>query len=139
VASRLCNTPQKPLVLLLEAGGSNEGLSHMSGEERFQVAFQPDSPLNWGFKTEPQTLLRDQVVDYSRGKGLGGSTAINFCGWVVGPREDYDEWSRLVGDDAFAWENAKRCRKLVENAHLQVPEGYEDYVRPRSDGEFAST
>jgi choline dehydrogenase-like flavoprotein len=120
--------------LLLEAGGSNDVAVHMSGKQRFQVAFDKDSPLNWGFKTAPQTHLRGQTVDYSRGKGLGGSTAINFCGWVVGPQDDYNEWARLVGDDSFKWENAKRLLKKVERVHPEVPEGFENYIRPRIEG-----
>ena len=76
---------------MLEAGGSNDGAAHMSGAERYEVAFAKNSPLNWSFKTVPQTQLKGQTIDYSRGRGLGGSTAINFCGWVVGAREDYDE------------------------------------------------
>lgn len=33
--------------------------------------------MNWGYKTVPQTHLKGQEIDYSRGRGLGGSSAIN--------------------------------------------------------------
>jgi choline dehydrogenase-like flavoprotein len=55
--------------------------------------------MNWGYKTLPQTHLKGQQIDYSRGKGLGGSTAINFSCWVIGADEDFNEWARKVGDD----------------------------------------
>jgi choline dehydrogenase-like flavoprotein len=42
-------------------------------------------------KTVPQNHLKGQQIDYSRGKGLGGSTAINFSCWVIGADEDYNE------------------------------------------------
>jgi choline dehydrogenase-like flavoprotein len=121
VASRLAHSPSKPSVLLLEAGGSNDSIDHLTGAERFKVAFSPNSPLNWGYKTVPQEQLSGQQIDYARGKGLGGSTAINFCGWVVGPRDDYDEWARLVQDENFNWRNARRCLDKIEKLDTRVP------------------
>jgi choline dehydrogenase-like flavoprotein len=121
LASRLAHTSSRPSVLLLEAGGPNDSLDKLSGDDRFRLAFSPGSPLNWGYKTQPQNQLSGQEIDYSRGRGLGGSTAINFCGWVVGPKDDYDEWARLVDDSSFCWENAKACLKRIENLHPEIP------------------
>ncbi|KAN0094090.1 GMC oxidoreductase [Hyaloscypha variabilis] len=121
VASRLAHAFSRLSILLLEAGGPNDSLDNLSGEDRFGLAFSPGSPLNWGYKTQPQNHLDGQEIDYSRGKGLGGSTAINFCGWVVGPRDDYDEWARLVDDENFGWSNAKACLKRIENLHPEIP------------------
>lgn len=135
VASRLANSPSNPSVLLLEAGGSNDTVEHLSVTERFNIAFSPDSPLNWNYKTIPQTQLNAEETDYSRGKGLGGSTAINFCGWVVGPRGDYDEWARLVKDMSFCWQNAKRCLDRIQNLQPEIPRPELDkYVHPRMEG-----
>ncbi|KAE9368323.1 GMC oxidoreductase [Stipitochalara longipes BDJ] len=121
VASRLAHTASRPSVLLLESGGPNDSLDNLSGEDRFGLAFSAGSPLNWGYKTQPQNHLDGQEIDYSRGKGLGGSTAINFCGWVVGPRDDYDEWAKLVEDESFGWANAKACLRKIENLHPEIP------------------
>ncbi|TLD18294.1 glucose-methanol-choline oxidoreductase protein [Venturia nashicola] len=121
VASRLARSPAKPTVLLLEAGGTNETTEHLSSDERFNVAFSPNSPLNWNYKTTPQNQLSGQEIDYSRGKGLGGSTAINFCGWTVGSRDDYEEWAHLVGDESFNWLNAKRHLDQIQNVHPEIP------------------
>ncbi|CAG8955409.1 hypothetical protein HYFRA_00010273 [Hymenoscyphus fraxineus] len=131
VASRIADTGSHPSILLIEAGGSNKNVAQLSGEERFEVAFSPNSPLNWNYKTVPQNHLTGQEIDYSRGKGLGGSTAINFCGWAVGPRDDYDEWARIVKDDAFKWYNAKRCLRKIENFHpeISIPE-LKKYIDP---------
>lgn len=78
--------------------------------------------MNWFYKTVPQTQLAGQEIDYSRGKGLGGSTAINFCGWTVGPRDDYDEWAKIVGDERFAWKNVKSVLKRVSNLDPRIPD-----------------
>jgi choline dehydrogenase-like flavoprotein len=78
--------------------------------------------MNWHYKTVPQTHLAGQEIDYSRGKGLGGSTAINFCGWTVGPRDDYDEWASIVGDERFAWKNVNRVLKRISNLDPTIPD-----------------
>lgn len=133
IAARLAESPARPSVLVLEAGGANEEAAHLTGAERYEVAFRENSPLNWRYKTEPQ--WQGQRLDYSRGKGLGGSTAINFCGWAVGSSEEYEEWSRLVDDGAFGWENVQRCLRRVENLHRDVPEPYRAYIQPKAESE----
>jgi len=114
LASTLSRSLKKPSVLLLEAGGSNTDATYLVPADRYALAFsQPD--LNWGYKTAPQTHLKGQQVDYSRGKGLGGSTAINFSCWVVGADEDFEEWARKVGDEDWGWERVKKRLKKIES------------------------
>jgi choline dehydrogenase-like flavoprotein len=135
VASRLANTPEKPSVLLLEAGGSNQSAADLSGTERFKLAFTPGSPYNWSYETTPQHQLVGQTIDYSRGKGLGGSTAINFCGWTVGARDDFEEYAALVGNERFGWENVRKCLRQIERVHLGIPdEQLRKYVNAKAEG-----
>lgn len=136
LASRLAHSSSAPSVLLLEAGGLNDSKANLSAAERFAVAFSPNSPLNWGYKTVPQKQLVGQEIDYSRGKGLGGSTAINFCAWTVGSRDDYDEWARLVGSESFGWKNVKKCLRRIENMHPEIPrEDLRKYVDAKPESE----
>jgi len=90
--------------------------------------------LNWGYQTEPQTHLKNQTLDYSRGKGLGGSTSINFCCYVVGAGEDYNEWAQLVDDQAWEWRNVKERLKRIESYHVEVAEEMKDIVNPKPAG-----
>jgi choline dehydrogenase-like flavoprotein len=90
--------------------------------------------LNWGYKTEPQSHLNNQQIDYSRGKGLGGSTAINFSCWVVGADEDYNEWARRVGDEVWEWRNVKERLRKIENCHVNVAEEHRKFVHPNPSG-----
>lgn len=98
--------------------------------------------LNWQYKTVPQTHLNNRVLDYSRGRGLGGSTAINFAAYTVGPKDDYDRWAELVVDDFFNWENSVRRRKTFENYTFDVKDKqYQKYYQPEKslhgeDGEL---
>jgi hypothetical protein len=109
-------------VLLIEAGGSNADAAHQTGDERYAAAFADGTPMNWHYKTTPQTHLTGQEIDYSRGKGLGGSTAINFCGWTHGSRDDYDEWASIVGDKRFAWKNVNQVLKRISNLDPKIPD-----------------
>ena len=99
---------------------------------------------NWGYQTIPQSQLKDREIDYSRGKGLGGSTAINFCVYTRGPSVDYNQWAETVGDSEWSWNNAQRrfnkvliptlllerprpdCQKLETFHH--PPKDYENFV-----------
>jgi choline dehydrogenase-like flavoprotein len=81
----------------------------------------------------PQKHLTGLALSYDRGKGLGGSSAINFCCYTIGPRDDYDEIARLVGDDEWKWVNAQNRYKRLESYYgsaPDVPEQYLKYLRP---------
>jgi len=60
--------------LLLEAGGRNADKNMRIDGHRWSTMFNPT--MNWGDKSAPQTALNDREIDYPRGKGLGGSSAI---------------------------------------------------------------
>lgn len=107
MASSLANLPQKPLVLLLEAGGSNLEEDARLLALRFSTWLKFPQ-FNWQYKTTPQSAFGDRELVYPRGKGLGGSTAINFCNWTIGPRDEYDFWAAKVKDDAFDFEHAEQ-------------------------------
>jgi choline dehydrogenase-like flavoprotein len=79
--------------------------------------------MNWGFKTTPQKQCLNREMDYSRGLGLGGSSAINFGVYTIGARDEYDEWARLVTDDSFAWKAMQRRFKSLEAFDARLPAG----------------
>lgn len=96
--------------------------------------------LNWGYKTVPQKDVADRSVDYSRGKGLGGSSAINFGIFTIGAEGDYEEWARLVGDDAFSWKQMQARMKKLETFHRELPAGLDasKYAAPRAEDHGSS-
>lgn len=83
-----------------------------------------EGKLNWGYKTTPQEHCNGRELDYSRGKGLGGSSAINFGVYSVGARDDYDEWASAVDDDTFGWKEMQTRFKNLEtfNGGVTLPE-----------------
>ncbi|MFT3814930.1 MAG: GMC family oxidoreductase N-terminal domain-containing protein [Acidovorax sp.] len=111
VASRLSEDPQAR-VLLIEAGGGMDdfwintpaGMAKLFGSERF----------NWRFKTQPVPTLGGRQVQWDRGKGLGGSSAINGMIYMRGQPEDYDQWARL-GNPGWGWSDVLPYFKRSEN------------------------
>lgn len=102
LASRLSEDP-KVSVCLLEAGGEGKSLfvrvpSLVIGA----VHGGRLTNLNWGFETVPQPGLNGRVGYQPRGKGLGGSSAINAMIYIRGNPRDYDNWA-ANGCDGWGW------------------------------------
>jgi len=112
LASRLANTKTHPTVLLIEAGGNGLPEERRPPYSRYENAFVLPE-LERGYKTIPQVGLDGKQLLYQRGKGLGGTSMINFMVYTVGPSADWDRWAQLVGDRDWNWENSqKRFRRV---------------------------
>ncbi|WP_454632654.1 GMC family oxidoreductase [Bradyrhizobium cenepequi] len=92
VAGRLSEDPATT-VALLDAGGKNDNwVVTTPGALVLMVAGKIN---NWAFNTVPQSGLNGRVGYQPRGKGLGGSSAINAMVYIRGHRADYDHWAAL--------------------------------------------
>jgi choline dehydrogenase-like flavoprotein len=92
VASRLSEDPATS-VALLEAGGKDDNwVVTTPGALIFMVAGKVN---NWAFDTVPQKGLNGRIGYQPRGKGLGGSSAINAMVYMRGNKADYDQWASL--------------------------------------------
>ncbi|KAL9567414.1 hypothetical protein ACKAV7_008364 [Fusarium commune] len=132
VAASLSRTARKPSVLLLEAGGENADRDLRVDGQRWTTLF--NKAMNWGYKTTPQEHANNRELDYSRGKGLGGSSAINFGVYTVGARDDYEEWARIVGDDAYRWDKIQARFKRLEAFTGEIPHGVDaKYASPNPE------
>ncbi|HVY84869.1 MAG TPA: choline dehydrogenase [Caulobacterales bacterium] len=90
LANRLSEDPSVK-VAVLEAGGKNASvLVRMpAGVGRL---IRDKSQFNWGFETTPQANLDGRRLYQPRGRGWGGSSAINGMIYVRGHARDYDQW-----------------------------------------------
>ncbi|KAI1391075.1 GMC oxidoreductase [Hypoxylon trugodes] len=132
IAISLARSAKRPKVLLLEAGGTNDDKEMRVNGRRWLVS--QSQGLNWGYKTAPQEYCGGRELDYSRGLGLGGSSAINFSIFNVGASGDYDEWVRVVGDDAFGWAHMKRRYRTLESFDPTPPAGVpEKYAKSKPE------
>jgi choline dehydrogenase-like flavoprotein len=90
VAGRLAEDPRRR-VCLIEAGGSNDNMLIKT------PGFMPfiRNAANWKFETVPQKGLNGRTGYQPRGRGLGGSSAINAMVYIRGNAFDYDQWAAL--------------------------------------------
>src|SRR5436305_12003755 len=92
VASRLSEDAGTS-VALLEAGGEcNNWVVTSPGAMILMISGKVN---NWAFDTVPQAGLNGRIGYQPRGKGLGGSSAINAMVYIRGHRSDYDQWASL--------------------------------------------
>ncbi|KAH7400180.1 glucose-methanol-choline oxidoreductase-like protein [Cadophora sp. MPI-SDFR-AT-0126] len=121
LASQLADTPSRPSVLLIESGTTNSSPSLRTPESRWTTCLtEPD--LNWNDVINAQPQLHNRILPCFRGKGLGGSSAINFSNWIVGSREDFDDLAERVGDNTWRWDGkggVKERLRRVERLHLR--------------------
>ncbi|KAL2832610.1 hypothetical protein BDW59DRAFT_181040 [Aspergillus cavernicola] len=130
LASKLASTASTPAILLLEAGPQKDAKSLRVDGQRWTTFQRPD--MNWGYKTTAQENCNGREIDYSRGKVLGGGSAINFGIYTVGARDDYDKWAELVGDEMFNWENMQGRFKELECFTGEIrDERYRHFATPK--------
>ncbi|KAF7513499.1 hypothetical protein GJ744_008793 [Endocarpon pusillum] len=131
LTARLARSPARPKVLLIEAGGHDENKANRVHGDRWLHRTKPSRA--WGYETVPQTHLGNRRIPYDRGKGLGGSSLINFSVCQYGSRDDYDEIAHIVGDDDWKWVKAQeRFRQLITYHPMppHAPKGYKKYLDP---------
>lgn len=99
-------------IMLLEAGGTGD--SWLVKTPAAAVAMLPTPINNYAFETVPQAGLNGRKGYQPRGKGLGGSSAINAMIYTRGPRSDYDHWAAL-GNVGWSYDDLLPYFKRSEN------------------------
>jgi len=111
LANRLSADP-KIKVLLLEAGGTNRGFWI---DTPLGIPFLHGNPrFDWCYESEPEPGLDNRVIRMPRGRGLGGSSAINGMVYVRGHASDYDRW-RQFGNIGWGWDDVLPYFKCSED------------------------
>jgi choline dehydrogenase len=117
LANRLSADPATT-VLLLEAGGRNASML-VKMPAGAGTLIKQKSAQNWGFWTEPEAELENRKLWWPRGKGLGGSSAINGMIYIRGHAGDYDQW-RQMGLSGWSYADVlpyfKRAETLEDGA-----------------------
>ncbi|KAI9895083.1 MAG: hypothetical protein M1814_000308 [Vezdaea aestivalis] len=100
LATRLTEDPTIS-VGVIEAGGDNTndpkvlvpglGLSQLE-----------DPQYDWNYRSVPMAHAANNVIGMPRGKGLGGSSAINYMYQTHASRADLDDWAEL-GNPGWSW------------------------------------
>ncbi|ASK21640.1 MULTISPECIES: GMC family oxidoreductase [unclassified Halomonas] len=114
LAARLSHNPNVS-VCLLEAGGDGKALMvRLPTGVVTQMASIPLSKNNRIFETIPQPGLNGRRGYQPRGKGLGGSSAINAMVYTRGNRRDYDGWAEM-GCNGWSYDEVLPYFRRSEN------------------------
>ncbi len=111
VAGRL-SEDRETSVALLDAGGKND--NWVVTTPFALVLMVAGKVNNWAFETVPQKGLNGRIGYQPRGKGLGGSSAINAMVYIRGHRWDYDHWASL-GNAGWSFADVLPYFKRSEN------------------------
>ncbi|EMD41655.1 hypothetical protein CERSUDRAFT_79287 [Gelatoporia subvermispora B] len=102
LAARLSEDPDIT-VLVLEAGQANLNDPVILRPGSYGVHFANPN-YAWPYQTSKQTGLLGLEPWWFRGKGLGGTSGINFMVWTKPPAEEINDWERL-GNPGWNWGN----------------------------------
>ena len=118
LAARLSEDPSRKVVLL-EAGDSND---HWYIKMPAALLVPVATTLsNWHFETTPQPGFGGRRGYQPRGKGLGGSSAINAMVYTRGNRADFDHWADL-GNSGWGYDDVlPYFRRAEDNAQFGAP------------------
>ena len=116
LANRL-SADGKSKVLLLEAGGRDNWIwFHIPVGYLFAIG---NPRADWLFQTEAEPGLGGRVLNYPRGKVIGGCSAINAMIYMRGQAMDYDGW-RQMGLTGWGWDDVLPYFLKHEN-HVSPP------------------
>ncbi|KAF2199071.1 choline dehydrogenase [Delitschia confertaspora ATCC 74209] len=129
LAHRLAHAPSRPSVLIVEAGGQPEGDTLRAPYYRYTPA-STRQDLDHGYATVPQKELGGREIPFTRGKGLGGSSILNFMVYLYGSKEDYNRWAELVGDESWKWAEVQELFKKIEDFDITGAKNYSHLANP---------
>lgn len=103
-------------VLLLEAGGEMSDWQQIPSMSLLMLGY-PE--IDWNHKTEPQKhcayALPRNRSHWSAGRGLGGTSNLNFLIVSRGSPKDFGNWARILDDPEWTYEAVLPYFKKTEN------------------------
>ncbi|KAI0653729.1 GMC oxidoreductase [Cubamyces menziesii] len=125
LAARLSEDPNIS-VAVLEAGKAHFNDELVLGVQGWMRQFM-NPEYDWRFFTLPQVHANGKPTLWSRGKGLGGSSGMNFLMWTRPQRQDIDAIEAL-GNPGWNWERfyeySKKTERFVSPQKATVEDRY---------------
>ncbi|CAD7092437.1 unnamed protein product [Hermetia illucens] len=117
-------------ILLIEAGHLFNPLSKIP----LLATVLQHSKNDWQFKSVPQKYsssgLTNQMQSHPRGKGLGGSSQINYMLHFSGAHKDFETWSKMgikgwsIRSQRKSEVEPQSCSRLACKNLLELPKNY---------------
>jgi choline dehydrogenase len=92
IASRLAAAQPSATVLLIEAGPDGRGVAPVVDPPQWTKLC--GTALDWGYAYTASEYVNGRTIPVSRGKVLGGCSAVNAMQWFRGHPDDYDAWEQ---------------------------------------------
>lgn len=99
-------------VLLLEAGGSDEGAAVTEPGIWFTNL---GSERDWQYVAEPNAHVNGRSLPLSMGKVLGGGSGINVMIWARGHANDWDYFATEADDAAWSYQSVLNIYRRIED------------------------
>ncbi|BFF88741.1 glucose dehydrogenase [Drosophila madeirensis] len=116
-------------VLLLEVGDQETFISDVP----LTAALTQMTRYNWGYKTEPTAHacqgLKEGVCNWPKGRGVGGTSLINFMLYTRGHRRDYDDWAAANNS---GWSYDEVLPYFKKSERIGIPELYKSPYHGRN-------
>jgi choline dehydrogenase-like flavoprotein len=104
-----------PYLVLIFGGEHGHGLIYSVGMS--YINGLTGTSYDWQYKTAPQPNAGGNSLSWPRGKGLGGSSAMNGGFWCRGSSVEYDAWNTLQngtsGAQDWGWGTMQAAIKKV--------------------------
>lgn len=114
LASRLADRCPDATIALIDAGPHTDRNLLVNMPLGVAVVVPNKLKTNYGYLTTPQPGLAGRQGFQPRGRGFGGSSAINAMIYTRGHPLDYDEWARL-GCVGWSWDEVLPYFRRAEN------------------------
>jgi choline dehydrogenase len=134
IAARLSEDPACR-VLLIEAGGADISRPALQSPALWRANFGTDA--DWAYRTVPQAQAAGRVIDWPRGKVIGGSSSINAMIWVWGHAADFDQWA-YAGNKGWDYANLRPVFQSIETCARNTSSGERDLTAPCMSGQSLS-
>lgn len=120
LASRLSASLPSLRILMLEAGVNHNDDPRVRIPGLFPQTYG-DPTLDYGYYTTPQPALNGTRIYHSRGKGLGGSSLINYMALVHPSKSGMNAWAE-VGNPGWGWDDMLPYLRKYQTWHEPSPD-----------------
>jgi len=110
LAGRLSEDPNT-VVLVIEAG-THHAADPLVDVPGYRGRTLANPKYDWAFSSVPQIRANNRQLYEPRGKGLGGSSMLNFFGMFRPSKDDLDALEKL-GNEGWNWESLLHYMKKV--------------------------
>jgi choline dehydrogenase len=112
VASRLTEAGRSRVVLIEAGGADRSGITKIPAA---LVRTIGNRRYDWCFRSEPDATRSGASEEWSRGRVLGGSSAINGMVFIRGAPADFDRWAER-GNAGWDWQSVLPLFRRLENS-----------------------